>query len=301
MMTRNRCSFEGCNVTSARRIKENGYCDNHQNEANNDPLLQRLVEVEKENGTLREEVKLFKNILKTVCTELTNVYKHLNTVCSTVNCANYTSDEQEQYGRFESWRLNDHDEAPLISDEKGHLKDDEDCKETAIQAAELVGVTLTKDDIQRAHRVGRRRKPTAKNPNPAPRQLIVKLKDSDKRTNIILKKRSLQENAMKREVAKFSKAYIAEDLTPWRSKLLWYAKKKCDNKFVKCHTRNGKIKAKLASNPDSKEWLTIANPDDFFTHLGTGTSLDIDALNNGMRKYKIMKSFAIPDLSFDLE
>ena len=78
-MTRNRCSFEGCNVTSARRIKENGYCDNHQDEANDDPLLQRLVKAENENVALRNDVNFLKSTLNTVCTELTNLYKHVNT------------------------------------------------------------------------------------------------------------------------------------------------------------------------------------------------------------------------------
>ena len=94
-------------------------------------------------------------------------------------------------------------------------------------------------------------------------------------------------------LSKFSKAYIAEDLTPWRSKLLWYAKKKCGNKYVKCHTRNGKIKAKLVSNPDSKEWITISNPDDFHAH---NIDIDIDAINEGMKKYKVMKVFAAPTI-----
>ena len=215
-----------------------------------------------------------------------------------MNSANYASDELEQYGRFESWRLNDYDEAPLKTDGKGDAKDDVDCKEIAVQEAKLVGVRIEKG---RHPMVGKRRKPTKNNPNPSPRQVIVKLKDSDKRRSIILKKRSLHEKAAGQGITKFSKAYIAEDLTPWRSKLLWYAKKKCNNKFVKCHTRNGKIKAKLASNPDSRDWITISNPDDFFKHLGTGTPIDIDALNDGMKKYKILKSFAIPDLSFDFD
>lgn len=298
MMVRSKCAYDGCNVTSTRRIKENGYCDNHQDEATADPILQRLIKSESDNAALKEEVDNLKSVLKTVCGEVITLYKHLNTVSSNVNRSNYQSDEQEQYGRFESWRINELDELPLKRDANGNEKDDEDCKETAILAAELVGVSLKKEDIQRAHRVGKRRKPTAKNPNPSPRQVIVKLKDSDQRTSIVLNKRKLQENAKKEGVAAFQKAYIAEDLTPFRSKLLWYAKNKCDGKFIKCHTRNGRIKAKLASNPDKKEWITISNPDDFHAH---NIDIDIDALNKGMKKFQIMKDFNVPVFSYNFD
>ena len=187
---------------------------------------------------------------------------------------------------------------PLKHDTKGNEIDEEDCKETAIETANLVGITLKREDIQRAHRVGKRRKPTAKNPNPSPRQVIVKLKDSDQRTNIILSKKKLQENAAKEENGKFSNAYIAEDLTPFRSKLLWYTKKQCNGKFIKCHTRNGRIKAKLASNPNAKEWVTICDPDDFHKH---NIDIDIDVINQGMKKFKIMKPFDAPVFSYDFE
>ena len=297
-MTRNKCAFEGCNVTSTRRIKDNGYCENHQNDAAADPILQRLILSENDNAFLKGEVASLKSILKRVCGEFATVYKHLNSVNSNVNRSHYQSDEQEQYGRFESWRLNDMDELPVKTNSKGYEIDDEDCKETAIEAAGLVGVTLKKEDIQRAHRVGKRRKPTKKNPNPSPRQIIVKLKDSDQRTNIILNKKKLQENAEEKGKVKFSKAYIAEDLTPFRSKLLWYAKKMCDGKFTKCHTRNGKIKAKLTSNPNAKEWITIANPDDFHAH---NIDVDIDTINQGMKKFKIMKCFDAPVFEYDFD
>ena len=101
MMVRSKCAYDGCNVTSTRRIKENGYCDNHQDEATADPILQRLIKSESDNAALKEEVDNLKSVLKTVCGEVITLYKHLNTVSSNVNRSNYQSDEQEQYGRFE--------------------------------------------------------------------------------------------------------------------------------------------------------------------------------------------------------
>ena len=88
-MTRNKCDFDGCNVTSSRRIKENGYCENHQTDAAADPILQRLARAEKNNAALQEEVDTLKTIVKTICGEFTTVYQHLNTVSSNVNRSHY--------------------------------------------------------------------------------------------------------------------------------------------------------------------------------------------------------------------
>ena len=87
------------------------------------------------------------------------------------------------------------------------------------------------------------------------RQIICKLKCFKKRSKIIFNKKSLCTKEG------FQDCFISEDLTPFRSKLLWYAKKKCDGKFVKVHTRDGLIKAKLKTAPDAKDWITLKSPD----------------------------------------
>ena len=273
------CAYAGCGVTSARKIYENGYCSNHQDAARSNKTCQRLDALETQNKELVEH-------LKKANYTIVELYKHLNMVIGAVNRSNYQNDELEQYGRKEAFRVIDTPELPVQFDANGKIVDKEDCKSVAIEAAKLVGVELEKGHIQRAHRIGKRRLPTKQNPNPKARQLIVKLKDSDQRMSVILNKKKLQDEAKKRGVDKFYDAYIAEDLTPMRSKLLWYAKNRCDGKFKTCHTKDGRIKAKLASNSDSTGWITISNPDDFHAH---GIDIDHKEMNKGMRKFQILK------------
>ena len=75
----------------------------------------------------------------------------------------------------------------------------------------------------------------------------------------------------------FKNAFITEDLTPLRSKLLNYVKNECDGKFVLCHTYNGRIRMKrsareqgVLTNGNKHEgtgnWIVISSPDDFFPH-----------------------------------
>ena len=92
-------------------------------------------------------------------------------------------------------------------------------------------------------------------------------------------------------------AFIVEDLTQLRAKLLWYAKRKCDNKFTKCHTINGKILAQKDGNTDRK-WINLSTPDHFHAH---GVDVDIDIINNGLKKGKVLKCFEFEPLSHLLD
>ena len=92
----------------------------------------------------------------------------------------------------------------------------------------------------------------------------------------------------------FSNAFITEDLTPLRSKLLRYVEKECDNDFVLCHSRNGKIRMKksaqraglpLEKNGNDQEtgkWLTITSVDDVFK---INVDVDFNKLNYLPFKY----------------
>ena len=68
----------------------------------------------------------------------------------------------------------------------------------------------------------------------------------------------------------FSNAFILEDLTPLKCNLLQYVKKKCNNKFVLCHTKNGNIRIKKSAK---KEGLIGVNEND----LGIGPWLVVSA------------------------
>ena len=82
-------------------------------------------------------------------------------------------------------------------------------------------------------------------------------------------------------------SFTTEDLTQLHYKLLNYVKNNCNNRFVMCHSYNGKIRmkesAKTGDACDSGEdesrgdWIAISSPDDLFT-LGFD-EIDFEALN----------------------
>ena len=75
----------------------------------------------------------------------------------------------------------------------------------------------------------------------------------------------------------YFKSFITENLTPFRAKLLWYVKNKCDGRFVNAHTRNGNINVQLkeACGQDD-EWHIIKSPEDLFSH---GVDVDLTCIN----------------------
>ena len=73
----------------------------------------------------------------------------------------------------------------------------------------------------------------------------------------------------------FPDAFITEDITPLRSKLLPYVKNECSGKFVLCHTINGRIRMKKSAKYEGKignnkknegigDWIAISTPDNRF-------------------------------------
>ena len=68
--------------------------------------------------------------------------------------------------------------------------------------------------------------------------------------------------------------FIAENLIQLRYKLQNYIKNNCNNRFVMCHSYNGKIRmkesAKIGDASDNKkdkgrgDWNAISSPDDLF-------------------------------------
>ena len=105
---------------------------------------------------------------------------------------------------MESWRAIDVPEPPIKYNDKGEIVEDEDCAALAIEAAETLGITLKRSDIQRAHRVGRRRVPQVNKRSgildtTKPRQVIVKLNDYGKCTEIILNMKNLKKNATEKK------------------------------------------------------------------------------------------------------
>ena len=121
--------------------------------------------------------------------------------------------------------------------------------------------------------MGRKRSPRAK-----PRPIIARFVKCKHRNDVLFSKSKLQEC----NDEKFKNAFITEDLTPLRSKLLNYVKNECDGKFVLCHTYNGRIRMKRSAreqgvltngnnNEGTGNWIGISSPDDLFHH-----DIDVD-------------------------
>ena len=214
-------------------------------------MMKILVE---EIKTLKEDLEISNHKVSQLQTENARLKKSTNLLMFKV-------DALEQYGRRENWRLNG------IPENKQKAGDGE---EVIIKVAKMLNVDLKSNDLQRAHRLGKKQ---ANNPD-KPRPIIVRFVSYKKRNEILFAKSKLKTNA------DYKHAFITEDLTPLRSKILQYVKKQCNNNFVLCHTYNGKIRMKKSAKKEgligedekdegSGPWLSISSPEDFF-------KLDID-------------------------
>ena len=136
-----------------------------------------------------------------------------------------------------------------------------------LKMAKDLNIEIKDSDIQRAHRLGRKRI----NPNSRPRPIIIRFVSFKKRNEFFFAKSKL------RNLKQYENAFISEDLTIFKSPLLNYVKNECDDDFVLCHTCNGKIRMKRSARKGKviKEnekdfgignWLAILSPDDLFSH-----------------------------------
>ena len=177
-----------------------------------------------------------------------------------------------------------------------------DNSEDAVFAvAEKLGIVLSKENIQRCHRIGKRR---AK-----PRPIIVKLKCWSKRMEFIKAKATLRDVDWSTTLVKNDKEevipdaaphvappedtennvnvgdvtkrngkniniFITEDLSPFRLKILHYVKDFNNNEGQKIFdiitTRNGNITCRVKS---TAQWHTISSPEDF---LASGIPMNAD-------------------------
>ena len=95
---------------------------------------------------------------------------------------------------------------------------------------------------------------------------------------------------------KFKDVFITGDLTPMRSRLIWYMKEKCTTKFTKLHTRNGVIRVKKeGQDSDSDPWLRISNPDELFPHLDDDDVFDWKLFNKDLHDFKLLPDIPEPD------
>ena len=189
----------------------------------------------------------------------------------------YKQDEPEQYNRRENLRIYG---VPETNSRKN------DGESVLSNIADKLGMELNEWDIQRAHRLGKKPKhnPNAQEVSTMRKAIpiIERFVNHKKRNKFVYAKSKLKLSERN------SRVFITEDLTQLRNKLLNYVKNKCDDKFVLCHTLNGKIRMKKSAKKAGKlpgengkddgtgKWLTITSPDDLFKH---NVDVDFEELN----------------------
>ena len=109
-----------------------------------------------------------------------------------------------------------------------------------------------------------------------------------KRSQFISSKKKLKGNV------KFSNAFVAEDLTSLRAKLLRYVKDECNNQFEQIHAQNDSILMKTSAETDESQsnerkskWIKVDSPDHLYRY-----NIDIDFKNlDYMPLHQINKNF----------
>ena len=113
-------------------------------------------------------------------------------------------------------------------------------EEMTLHIAKEMNVNLTDMEVQRAHRLDRKR-------NGKPRPIIIKVMCYKKLSQFISSKKKPKDSA------RFSNVYVAQDLTSLRTKLLRYVKNECSNQFEQIHTKNGSILMKTFAETDESQ------------------------------------------------
>ena len=172
----------------------------------------------------------------------------------------YKIDDLKQYGRRENMQIHGIPESTDSVDDDG--------EKVILKMAKDLNIELKDSDIQRAHRLGRKRI----NPNSRPRPIIIRFVSFKKRNEFFFAKSKL------RRLKQYENAFISEDLIILKSCLLNYVKNECDDNFVLYHTRNEKIRMKRSARKEGKlikenekdfgigNWLVISSPDNLFSH-----------------------------------
>ena len=157
---------------------------------------------------INKTIKDLKEEIKSLCDELNKSKKDLKMTQSenqrlkqALNLTNFKLDELEQYGRRENIRIHNISES-----------ENEDGADVLFKVADALEIELDERDIQRVHRIGAKK--TSKNAKPRP--VIARFVSFQKRNQFLFGKSKLKGSRY------LSNAFITEDLTPLRSKLLNY-------------------------------------------------------------------------------
>ena len=195
-----------------------------------------IAEVKAENARLKQAINL-------------NIYSHVDI---------------EQYNRRENIRIYG------VPESSGK---EDDGEQILFEIADELGIELDNWDIQRCHCLGKQpRNDSYANSNygkTKSRPVIVRFVSCKKRTEFLYCKAELKKST------KFPNTCITEDLTQLRYKLLNYVKTKCNDRFVMCHSYNGKIRMK-ETDEEERKCIIVTSPDDLFN---LNIKIDFAALN----------------------
>ena len=272
-----KCKFSGC---SRRSNLTNGFCPIHKGREQSTPTkgANALNERSSNNAVTNADLKALINekfdslnaIIQQLQTEnlqLSNQVGELEEKVVTLSTENgdlrsainkqyIARDALNQYGRHVNSRFLNIDEAD------GNAK--EDCAKHVMDVAEKMGVSLSLDDIERCHRLGKPRD------NGTNRPIIVRFSSYRKKKELMQKKKALRipEEEMKRLNADEKKERLAknpfmvEDLTPFRGHIFRYVKdwNVKSKKFDVVTTDYGQI---VVKEKDVDTWHRISSTEDF--------------------------------------
>ena len=163
-----------------------------------------------------------------------------------------------QHGRHVNARFINITEPKLARGEQ------EDCSKPIIEVAKRMHVELTKDDIERCHRLG------APRTNGTLRPIIVRFSSFRKKKELMKNKKSLRipEDEMEKLKPKQKRErmsrnpFIIEDLTPFRGHVFKYVREwnSTHKKFDIVTTDYGQI---VAKEKDGNTWHRISSTEDF--------------------------------------
>ena len=183
---------------------------------------------------------------------------------SAVNKRYIAHDALNQHGRHVNARFLN------IAESTSNVK--EDCTEHVIAVAKKMNVIVTKNDIERCHRLGKPRE------NGSNRPIIVRFSSFRKKKELMQNKKALRipEEEMKelnndeKKAKLASNPFIVEDLTPFRGHIFSYVKKwnSTNKKFDVVTTDYGQI---VVKEKDVDTWHRISSTEDF---LKAGIAFD---------------------------
>ena len=248
--------------------------------------------IRKQSGTIKKLTGFLKQA-KDIIIEQT---KHINDLRREHNRTNYRMDTQQQYGRLESI-------SGINLGIFGNMSAEEIIFEIAKEIERKsegpdknpVVIDLHSSDIERCHFLGNK---TARENK---KKLICKFGSYKMRMKFIKNKRLINSQT----TGRFKDVFICEDLTPMRSRLVWFIKNNHSDKFCNVHTMNGVIRMKEKKGTDAEtadsNWLSVSNVDDLYKLLDREEDFDIVEFNKGLHGFKILPQLAINPINFELD